>query len=341
MSNNKKLTLWLSLVIVLIVLMVSLGGITRLTQSGLSMVEWKPVTGIIPPTSEASWMLEFEKYQSSPEFKKINTDMSLEGFKQIYFWEFFHRLFGRLIGLVYFLPFLFFIFRGYFKENKSMQLKLWGGFLLGGAQGGVGWFMVKSGLVNAPHVSHYRLAAHLMLAFFIIAYLLWQILEINKDKLKPQNLKLTSWQKKMPQIVLLFLAFQIFYGALTAGLKAGYAYNTYPKMSGLWIPKEIYNLGINISAFFETAAGVQWTHRHFAVFVLILAIINAILSLTTSSKLIKTVATALLVTVVIQFILGILTLVMHVPIPIAVTHQVMAIILLSLTVAQIKISKLS
>ncbi len=191
MQDNikKRLIIWLSIVILLIASIVIIGGITRLTVSGLSITEWKPITGILPPLTEQQWQSEFEKYQNTPQFQLLNSNMNLQEFRTIFFWEYLHRLIAIMIGIIFFIPLLFFS-----KSKliaKSMKIRLWVGFLLGGLQGLVGWLMVKSGLTENTYVSHYRLAIHLILAFFIFSYLFWILLNIKNNFFKrndPSNL---------------------------------------------------------------------------------------------------------------------------------------------------------
>ncbi|MCB0347159.1 MAG: COX15/CtaA family protein, partial [Bdellovibrionales bacterium] len=209
--------------------MVLVGGITRLTHSGLSMVEWKPLMGILPPFTEAEWQAVFLKYQEFPEYKQLNQDMSLSEFKFIFFWEYSHRLLGRIIGLFFFIPFLFFWAKNYFDSRLFKQLLV--GLVLGASQGLMGWYMVKSGLVDVPYVSHYRLAAHLMLAFIIEAFLLWIIFEINpKNDPEQQSSYGSAFWGSISLAALTGL--QIVYGAFVAGKKAGYGFNSFPLMNG-------------------------------------------------------------------------------------------------------------
>ena len=257
--QRRNVVIWLTIVCLLIFSMVIVGGITRLTHSGLSMVEWKPLMGAIPPLGENQWNEVFEKYKNFPEYKIMNRHMDLSDFKFIFYWEYFHRLIGRLIGVVYLFPFVYFYFKKYF--DKKWTLKILAGFMLGGLQGFMGWFMVKSGLVDNPSVSHYRLAAHLAIAFSIAGYLFWLILDlIYADR------KISAPHKRFKQslIITAGVCLQIIYGAFTAGKKAGYGFNTFPKMDGSWIPDEVFSIQPWWLNFFETNAAIQFTHRMIA-----------------------------------------------------------------------------
>ena len=226
-KTNKHITTWLTSACLLIFLMVIIGGVTRLTRSGLSMVEWHPISGVVPPMYNSAWVAEFEKYQQYPEYQKLNQNMTLSQFKFIFFWEYVHRLIGRLLGIFFIIPFAYFLIMK--KLNPPLIKKLLFMFFWGGLQGLYGWYMVKSGLVDNPHVSHYRLAGHLVLAFGLMAYILWTALDINQERFT----KGTSYNKKHLRPVLhwiiVLIMLQIIYGAFTAGLKAGYGWNTFPK----------------------------------------------------------------------------------------------------------------
>ncbi len=212
--------------------MVIIGGITRLTDSGLSMSDWNLIMGTIPPTSEAEWIDTFEHYKEFPQYQQLNKGMELEEFKAIFFWEYMHRLLGRMLGIVFLIPFLYFWARGYFDSKLLKRMFILLG--LGALQGAMGWIMVKSGLVDIPYVSHYRLALHLLLAFILIGFCLWYALDLKyKSPESPRNI--TSLKKWLWVVGVLFFI-QMIYGAFTAGLDAGYLYNTFPKMGGQWLP---------------------------------------------------------------------------------------------------------
>jgi cytochrome c oxidase assembly protein subunit 15 len=326
-KTKKQLTLWLSSALLLIFLMVIIGGITRLTRSGLSMVEWHPVSGVIPPLNEAEWIVEFEKYQQYPEYQKLNQGMTLENFKFIFFWEYIHRLIGRLLGVLFVVPFTWFWMKK--KLSPPFAKKLIGIFLLGGAQGLFGWYMVKSGLVDVPHVSHYRLAGHLILAFGLMAYILWTTLSLHREKFTystPYNK--THLSGKLNWIIAV-LVLQIVYGAFVAGLKAGYGWNTFPKMAGQWVPSGLLPLSpwyINLT---EHNFTVQFIHRWIGwILCMIIPVFwRYCKGFTLSIQQVKAVD-YLLWTLLVQFGLGILTLIMVVPVWLGVAHQAGAVILL-------------
>ncbi len=265
---HKLISYWLLLNVFLIFCMVLVGGLTRLTGSGLSMVHWEPIKALLPPLNLSEWETAFQAYQLSPEYLKVNLGMTLGEFKRIFYWEYGHRALGRIIGLVYFLPLVYF----HIKFNLAPRLIAWlyFGLILGGSQGLLGWYMVKSGLIDNPHVSHYRLAAHLILAFFVAAYLFWLSLSLRQDssntKIKAQKF-ISTWRVKeiVPLISLSFLLLaQIFYGALTAGLHAGRGFNTFPHMNGSYFPFQWFNHQPYILNFIESHVGVQWMHRSLA-----------------------------------------------------------------------------
>ncbi|MBS7545484.1 COX15/CtaA family protein [Ancylobacter oerskovii] len=316
----RPVRLWLYAVAALIVLMVVVGGATRLTESGLSITEWKPVTGTLPPLGEAAWQAEFEKYQQIPQYQQINRGMSLDEFRTIFWWEWGHRLLGRLIGFVFLLPFLYFLWRGL--VTGPLRWKLGGLFLLGGLQGAVGWWMVASGLVGRVDVSQYRLATHLTLACVILAATV-----AVADGLRPAGARPAAPRLSAPALGVwlawaLFVAvlLQIFLGGLVAGLDAGLTYTTWPLMDGHFIPPA-ENLLVQQPAWrnlFENVLTVQFNHRMMAYTVLALVVANwlALRGSAASGR-----ATWLVGLVTAQALLGILTLIHQVPIDIALAHQ--------------------
>lgn len=322
-EGSRAIAFWLFGVAALVALMVVIGGLTRLTESGLSMVEWRPVTGWLPPLSEAAWTAEFEKYKQFPEYQKINLGMTLEGFKSIFWLEYIHRLLGRIIGLAFALPMLWFWLRGSIPAGVKRHLVAM--LLLGGAQGALGWFMVASGLVDHPDVSHYRLTAHLGLAFFIFGYLLWGGLSLLRQG------RMTGCGGGGIAAVLAILVFlQILSGGLVAGLNAGLAHNTWPLMDGAFVPKGLLVMQPGWLNVFENAMTVQFQHRMGAYAVAILAIATAIrLKGQTPTGL----RHALLTVVTLQILLGILTLLHHVPIALGTLHQAGAVVVLGVAVA--------
>lgn len=322
-QSNKSIIIWLLSGCLLIYTMVVIGGITRLTRSGLSMVEWSP-TGALPPMNDAEWNIQFEKYKQSPEYKQINNYFSLDDFKNIFWWEYIHRFIGRTIGIVFIIPFLWFLIRKKFPSGflkKALVL-----LSLGALQGLLGWYMVKSGLVNDPHVSHFRLAAHLMTAFTTFGFTFWYALDLiypNRDLINPPLKRMAIW-------VLIVAAFQMMYGAFVAGLKAGFAYPTFPKMGDNWIPDELITLAPVWKNFTEGIAGVQFVHRYVAYIVVILVLILFFKAKKMQlSGLQNKLVNALLIIVSIQFLLGVLTLVLIMPISLAALHQTGAFFLFS------------
>ncbi|MFP5505167.1 MAG: COX15/CtaA family protein [Gammaproteobacteria bacterium] len=316
---------WLLFCCVMIFAMVVLGGVTRLTGSGLSMVEWDPIFGVVPPLNDAEWQAVFDKYRASPEYQKVNVRMDVEGFKSIYWFEFAHRLLGRAIGTVFLLPFLYFLWRGWVRPPLTYKLAAM--FVLGGLQGALGWYMVASGLVDDPHVSQYRLTAHLLLAFVIYGYILWVAL----DLLYPRRIIYEAPRLRAGTTAFLALVtLTIGSGGLVAGLKAGYAYSTFPLMDGHLVPKAIFLLDPLWRNFFENIATVQFDHRLLATVVLIGGIALWLAALRLPGAL-RLRAHLLLAMIGVQIGLGISTLLLHVPVGLASAHQAGALVLLTLT----------
>jgi heme a synthase len=310
---------WLLFVAGLVLAMIVIGGITRLTESGLSIVRWEPVTGILPPLNEAQWLAEFDRYRDSPQYQQINRGMSLDEFKNIYFWEYVHRLLGRVIGLAFALPLAWFAWKR--ALPKGYGWKLVGLFALGGLQGVIGWWMVASGLVDRPDVSHLRLAVHLLTAFLIFAALIWVALDLlNRARGTPAA--------AMPTIaiwVLSLLALQFLFGAYVAGLNAGWAFNTWPKMGEEWFPSDTPMLEPYLRNLVDNPIVVQFVHRWLAWIVAAVAFLLAWRAFSRGHLL---AAAAVVVTVSLQIVIGILTLLTGVELWIAVTHQGMAAVLL-------------
>lgn len=321
--NDRWIARWLTVCAVVIFGMILLGGVTRLTDSGLSMVEWNPIMGTIPPLNEVDWQIAFDKYKQYPEYQKINYDMDMSGFKVIFMYEYLHRVLGRLIGLLYFVPLVFFVLRGMVKASLLPKLLLL--FVMGGCQGLLGWYMVKSGLVDRPDVSQYRLTAHLGLAVLVYAFMVWLILGLTAPKrLIPP---MTSW-RPLALVALVYL--MILSGGFVAGTDAGYSYPTWPLMGESFIPPALYADGW-VSAF-EQVTTIQFNHRMFAyALVLIvagLAIRNWLLSRDTR---VRTGALLMVAALAVQVTLGISTLLTHVAIPVAAAHQGGAVVLLTAT----------
>src|SRR3954452_17494676 len=325
-SSSRALRLWLFVVAGLIFAMVLVGGATRLTESGISIVEWKPLTGTVPPRSESAWQAEFEKYKTIPQYQQVNRDMTLAEFKLIYWWEWAHRLLGRLIGVAFLLPFLWFLWRG--AVEPALRGWLWAIFGLGALQGAVGWWMVASGLAERVNVSPYRLAFHLTLACAIFALIVWTI-----QRLRPQPLANAPVRLRATAIVLLALVLcQIYWGALVAGLRAGLLYNTWPLIDGHVLPAAS-SLFFNEPWWrnlFENPLTAQFTHRMIAYVLWVTALAHAI-DAVRASRTGLSIVLALALTI--QAGLGIATLLYQVPISLALAHQGMAIIMLAIAVA--------
>ena len=323
-TQQRNVAMWLLVICLIIFCMISLGGITRLTGSGLSMVEWAPVTGVLPPLNEAQWQAVFKLYQASPEFIEVNHSITLDGFRSIFWLEYFHRLLGRVIGIAFLLPMLYFFVR--YPLAFSLRLKLIGLFLLGGAQGLLGWYMVKSGLVNDPHVSQYRLVAHLALALFLYVAILWLA----------SGYVFRNWVQRYPAPALLNLSafgllavvfLTLLAGGFVAGTRAGFAFNTFPLMNGRLIPEAYTALSPWWLNLFENIAAVQFNHRLLATLSLGLAVACAwaAYKVVLIAKLKRLFYISLMI-ICLQYLLGVLTLIHIVPISLAAIHQAMAVI---------------
>jgi heme a synthase len=322
---------WLVSIAALIALMVMVGGATRLTESGLSIVEWKPVAGISPPLDREQWTTAFEGYKSVPQYRQMNSGMSLDEFKTIFWWEWSHRLLGRVIAIAYFIPFLFFLWRGVLASE--LRLRLWVIFGLGALQGAVGWWMVASGLSQRVEVSQYRLATHLILALVIFASMVWTLRRIAVPQRSdaPPRLKFTA-------IGLLVLTFvQLYLGALVAGLRAGKIYNTWPDIDGALVPSAA-RLFFDTPWWrnlFENTLTVQFEHRMVAYALLVAAAWHALDAVCSNAgKPIVESALWLVAAVILQATLGILTLLNQAPMGLALAHQGVAIAVLTLATLQ-------
>jgi cytochrome c oxidase assembly protein subunit 15 len=312
-SSRPALAAWLLLCAALVFAIVVVGGVTRLTRSGLSIVEWQPLIGAIPPLNETDWQALFAKYRETPEYKRVNLGMTLEGFKGIFWWEYAHRLLGRVIGLVFLLPFLYFFIRR--KLEGALTWKLAGIFVLGGLQGALGWYMVKSGLVDDPRVSHFRLTAHLGLALAIFSALFWLALEAISPKDRPID--------RLSQNVPLIVFAMALTGGMVAGLRAGYAYNTFPLMNGHFVPPELLLLEPWWQNFAYNMATVQFVHRAF------FWLLAVLVPLAWWRLRFLPAANALLGMFVLQAALGVSTLLLRVPVALGVAHQGGAVLLLA------------
>lgn len=308
--------LWLYAMAFLVFCMVIVGGATRLTDSGLSITEWRPLLGAIPPMNEADWLAAFEKYKLIPEYQIQNRGMPLSEFKFIYWWEWAHRFLGRFIGLAFALPLIFFTFTR--RIDRALWPRLFALFILGGAQGALGWYMVASGLVDRVDVSQYRLAAHLTLAALIFAAIIWVAMGIGRKRKHASSS--SDW---FAVLLVAFVLLQIAAGGFVAGLDAGQGYVTWPKMDGQWIPSGLWEMAPGWKNAFENAMTVQFNHRILAYMLLLATALHAWQSRTLSAILL---AFAMLA----QACLGILTLLLHVPLAAALIHQAGAMIVLAL-----------
>jgi cytochrome c oxidase assembly protein subunit 15 len=324
-NDSRTVAIWLLAVAALVFAMVVVGGVTRLTRSGLSIVEWNPVMGAIPPIGEQQWLEEFGKYQQTPEYQQVNRGMTLAGFKRIFYVEWFHRLLGRLIGLAFLLPLIYFAVRR--RIDRPLTHKLIVIFILGGLQGALGWFMVKSGLVDVPRVSPYRLTAHLGLAVAIYAYILWIALTLltpQPARAAPENIRRLGW------FVTALIALTMIAGGFVAGTKAGFAFNTWPLMYGQLTPPGLMALQPWWTNLFENIATVQFDHRMLAYAVLIAVAVYSWRGLRQDLARPTQLAFALLpVAVLAQVVLGITTLLKYVPVGLGAAHQGGALVVLT------------
>jgi len=323
--------IWLATIAALIALMVLVGGATRLTESGLSIVEWKPITGTLPPLTAAQWARAFEGYQAIPQYRELNAGMSLSEFKTIFWWEWSHRLLGRVIGVAYLVPFLWFIWRGHL--GSELKRRLWLIFGLGALQGAVGWWMVASGLSQRVEVAQERLAIHLTLALVIFAAIVWTLRRLGERPAiaAPLRLRITA----MALLALTFV--QIFFGALVAGLRAGKLYNTWPMIDGGLIPsaERLWFQAPWWKNLFDNHLTVQFDHRMLAYALWALAIAHAIDALRSRAGAARG-ALAFAAALTLQAVLGILTLLYEVPIGLALAHQAVAVLVLTLGVLQLE-----
>ena len=330
-SNLRAVRIWLVIVAALIVCTLLVGGATRLTESGLSIVEWKPVTGTLPPLSQAEWSAEFEAYKKIPQYRELNQSMSLGEFKTIYWWEWTHRALARFIGVLFLLPFLWFLWRR--AISGVLMRRLWVIFALGGLQGAVGWWMVKSGLAARTSVSQYRLAVHFMLALFLFSAVVWTVRRLQSRPLPVASarMKNTSW------LLLALVFLQLYFGALVAGLHAGKIFNTWPNIDGVLIPsfERLFFETPWWRNFFDNMLTVQFSHRMIAYVLLAVAIFHAIDA--RKSRPAAAVARGawwLLAAMVLQVAIGVATLLHQVPIDMGIAHQANAIVVLTLALLQ-------
>ena len=323
--RQRAIRTWLLCVAAVVFALVIVGGATRLTESGLSIVEWKPVTGVLPPLTHDAWQDEFDKYKMIPQYAQLNAGMSLDDFKTIYWWEWTHRLLGRVVGLVFLLPFLWFLWRGWIEPG--LRAPLWGIFGLGALQGAVGWWMVSSGLAGRVEVSQYRLATHLVLACLIFAAVLWCARLIGAQPgERPARIRIAALA------LLALVLLQIYLGAIVAGLRAGLAYNTWPLIDGALVPDAQHllfetPLWRNV---FENPLTAQFDHRMLAYVIWIGAVLHAIDAARDPGDRASRSAMMLAVAVTLQAALGIATLLFRAPLDLALLHQAMAMAVLAL-----------
>ena len=328
--GQRAIALWLLILCAMVFVMVVLGGLTRLTHSGLSMVEWRPITGWLPPLNDAQWQQAFDHYRRFPEYRAYNSGMTVEEFMEIFWLEYLHRLWGRLMGLAFLVPFVVFCVRGW--VDRSLGAKLFGAFVLGGLQGALGWYMVASGLVDRPDVSQYRLTAHFLAALAIYGYMLWLALTLLLPRTEPADGAggLSSGLYRGSLAVSALALLTLVSGGFVAGLDAGFAYNTFPLMDGEILPDAAYGLSPWYINPFEDVTTVQFNHR-----ILATATVVAVIAFwsasrqATLSKRVRIATIHLMVMVMVQAGLGIATLLMRVPVALGSLHQAGAVLLFS------------
>jgi cytochrome c oxidase assembly protein subunit 15 len=324
-SPDAAITIWLWILFGAVFAMVSLGGITRLTGSGLSMVDWRPLMGVLPPLDESEWREVFAAYQGSPQYREVNDWMTLGDFKSIFFWEYLHRVFGRMIGLIAFLPWVYFSLRGRLAKWISERVVV--AILLGGLQGVLGWYMVMSGLVDRPEVSHFRLAAHLLLAVFIAQWILWTLLDLHYGR--PTRAPAPSSvlpARRLTYGLALIVSIQILYGALMAGTKAGLLFPSFPDMNGVYLPGLFFPGRDLIHNALNNPHSIHYIHRLLG-FGLVALVVPTLILLARTSIRPRWVVHQMTVIISIQFVLGALTALYQSPIPLAVSHQAGAFLL--------------
>jgi cytochrome c oxidase assembly protein subunit 15 len=325
--HRRTIRWWLNSIAALVVLMVMVGGTTRLTDSGLSIVEWRPVTGVLPPVNESTWMREFEKYKTSSEYELANKGITLDEFKRIYWWEWAHRLLGRLIAGAFLLPLLFFQLRGWIEPG--LKRRLWLIFALGALQGAIGWGMVASGLIGRVDVAQERLAIHLTMACLILIAIVWTSRDLSPALGAPPR-PLTRGSRRLgitALTMLLLLLAQIALGGLVAGLRAGLVYDTWPLIDGAFIPSREHLLFLHPAwtNLIDNHLTVQFLHRMVAYVLLSLAAVHAMDCAYNSDRAGRSSAVALAAVLLLQAGLGIITLLLHVPILLALAHQLVAV----------------
>ena len=334
-SKRRYLRIWFWSVAAITCVVVVIGGITRLTHSGLSIVDWRPVVGIVPPLNDAQWTEAFDRYRQFPEYRQLRRGMTVAEFKNIFFWEYLHRLAARVIGAVFLMPLVFFWRKGYLTRPLAVRaLALFG---LGAMQGAVGWLMVKSGLVDRPSVSHYRLALHLVLAVTILSFSVWlaRDLAIRWPRPAAESSVRRTIGRGLGMVGAL-LAAQIIWGAFIAGMKAGVIFGTFPLMMGRFVPPGWMALDPPLLNLVQNPATVQWVHRLLGT-VLLLSALALVVSVRpiAPDRTTGHLTIVLLASIALQYLLGVLTLVYYVPVPLAVVHQMMALLIVGVWVASV------
>ncbi len=331
---RRAIRAWLIVIFVMVAAMIALGGATRLTGSGLSIVEWKPITGALPPMNDAAWQAEFDAYKQIPQYTQENAGMDLAGFKRIYWWEWSHRLLGRLVGLVWGLGFLFFWVSGRIPTGWTPRLLGLG--VLGGLQGAVGWWMVHSGVATTTltSVASYRLAVHLGLAFAILGLIAWYAMQLSRTEAELLRARRAGEAKlfSMSTGLMHFAFLQILLGALVAGIDAGRQYTGWPTMGGEWIPAAIWDPALGWRNFFENPALVQFVHRMAGYLLAIFAVVVWARSRRSPHPVTRGAFTVMLVAMAAQIALGIMNVIHGAPLPLALLHQLGAVVLFVLII---------
>jgi heme a synthase len=323
LGHSRVVATWLFTCCALLFLMIVVGGVTRLTHSGLSITEWQPILGTLPPVSAQDWNNAFARYQATPEYLQVNRGMTLEAFKGIFWWEYFHRLLGRAIGVVYIVPLAWFVLRRQVPPGYASRLTAI--FVLGGLQGALGWYMVQSGLVDDPRVSQLRLTAHLGLAFVIFAAMFWTALSLLRPA--PRDSARDGPHSRFARFLVALVFAMVLSGGLVAGIRAGFAYNTFPLMNGQWIPSEIMLIDPWYRNFYNNMATVQFDHRVIALLLVLLVPAFWWRARSAPFAPLRLAAGLLLAMLVVQIALGIATLLLVVPLPLAAAHQAGAVLL--------------
>ncbi len=323
---RKPASIWMMILFAMVACMILVGGLTRLTDSGLSITEWKPVTGSVPPLNAADWDAEFTKYKATPEYQLVNKDMELGAFKTIYWWEWGHRQLGRMVGLVWAIGVLYFLIR--YSVPKGWRGRMLFVGVLGGLQGAIGWWMVSSGLTGRMvDVASYRLATHLGLAFIILSFLAWYIWGLRRDEMELFQARRNNDARvaRLLNILLPLVFLQILLGALVAGIDAGRGYTDWPLMGGQFLPSESFDYTPFWTNLFENPALVQWNHRMLGYAVLVFTVFAWFRSRASAINEVRSGMTLVLAGVLFQMFLGIITVMNAAPWHLAIFHQLGAI----------------